>query len=162
MTKAITMKNLIQALWEFVNEQFSSWQFSPCDCNSRRLAYVLDNGDSRRRGHCSSSYQLPMIWKPSFSFVPLLVTCAAKTREIREGPSSQMMDRCALAALEPGLLKIQEDIKCLFKPKWFHDNSSSIFLIQEWVPKEHLRIIFTHRGMTSPQAEWSTTSTQTT
>lgn len=41
-----------------------------------------------------------------------------KPGKSREGPSSQMMDRCALAALEPGLLKIQEDIKCLFKPKW--------------------------------------------
>lgn len=51
-----------------------------------------------------------------------------KAGKLREVPSSQMTDRCALQALEAGLFKIQEDPKCLFKLKWFHDNSSSIFL----------------------------------
>lgn len=48
-----------------------------------QLAYVSDNGDSRKRGHFSSTYPWPMILKTSLSIVPLLVTSAAKSREIK-------------------------------------------------------------------------------
>lgn len=53
-----------------------------------------------------------------------------KPGKLREAPSSQMMDRCALQALRTRTIPTigLDDLKCLFKPKWFHDNSSSIFL----------------------------------
>lgn len=65
-------------------------------------------------------YQLCLCWWPVLQ----------KPWKLREAPSSQTMDRCALKALRTRTAPAIgfDDLKCLFKPKWFHDNSSSIFL----------------------------------
>lgn len=118
------MKNLIEALWELANEQFPSINDNsiPVTAFFQKIE-IAGGGDILLPPTSWQWFENLVSW--CLCWWPVL----QKPGKLREAPSIQIMDRCALKALRTRIIPAVglDDLKCLFKPKWFPDNSSSIF-----------------------------------